>query len=355
MNSFPYTSAMIKPVGGRCNLKCAYCYYTHHKGGTDKALGVCETTDFILDFARAAGRPVSIVFQGGEPLLAGIKYYEDVFSAIAESRVPAAFSVQTNGHLLTEDFCSLFKKYNVLTGISIDGPKEINDKARPGSFERTMGAVRLMQKTGVDFNTVSVLAKHNYSETGGVYNFLKSEGCFYQQYITCFPDFYSKGWFLSGEELEGALDTLFNLWKTDWKDVFIREFDDLLKASAGIPASECMLGRQCAGALTLSSDLSLYYCDVPSVQKAFAGYYPCDLDKIAESRKCRDFIRRKSVFPQECRRCEWVSLCNNSCPEMRVSGLYRYCKAMKNFFEKNSAVLKMIAEQALRRKDLLRF
>ena len=345
---------MIKPVGGRCNLKCAYCYYTHHKGGTDRELSVRETTDFILDFARAAGKPVSIVFQGGEPLLAGIRYFEKVFSAVGTfGHAPVSFSVQTNGLLLTEEFCSFFKKYNVLVGISIDGPKEINDKARPGSFERTMDAVRLMQRTGVEFNTVSVLAKHNFSRIGEAYGFFKSEGCFYQQYITCFPDFYSKGWFLSGEELEGAFDTLFNLWKLDWKDIFIREFDDLLKASAGIPASECMLGRQCVGALTLTSDLSLYYCDVPSGEKALAGKYPCDLKKIAENKRCGNFIRRKSEFPRDCKQCEWVSLCNNSCPEMRVNGLYRYCKAMKNFFKKNSSALKIIAEQALNRKKLL--
>jgi len=346
---------MIKPVGGRCNLKCAYCYYTHHKGGSKSlTLRARTTADFILDFARAAGKPVSIVFQGGEPLLAGIKYLREVFASIAAARVSVSFSVQTNGLLFTEDLCSLFKKYNVLVGISIDGPKEINDKARPGSFEKTMNAVRLMQRTGVEFNTVSVLAKHNFSRIGEVYGFFKSEGCFYQQYITCFPDFYSKGWFLSGDELESALDSLFNLWKLDWKDVFIREFDDLLKAGAGIPASECMLGRQCVGALTFTSDLSLYYCDVPSEEKALAGKYPCDLEKIAGNKKCGDFVRRKSEFPkEECGKCEWVSLCNNGCPEMRVNGLYRYCKAMKNFFNKNSGMLKEIAIQAIRRKELL--
>lgn len=293
---------------------------------------------------------VNINFQGGEPLLAGKKYYEKVFDEIKKEALPVSFSIQTNGTLLDKEFSSIFHEFNVLLGISIDGAKEINDKVRGNSFGEVIAGIHVLQEQNVEFNTVTVLAKHNHHEIGEVYNFLKKECCYYQQYITCFPDSYSKNWFLNNAELEYVLNTLFNLWKDDWESIFIREFDDLIKCCLGFPASECALGKYCIGALTLSSDLSLYYCDVAGL-KTYAGKYPDEFWNLPKEKKFENFIKHKAELPEPCQECEWINFCQGGCPEMRKDKLYFYCPATKNFINKNIGEIRNIAKQALRRRS----
>jgi len=108
---------MVKPVGARCNLNCTYCYYLEKKK-LYKNLSIMPTLvleEFIKQYIQSQTVPViSFVWQGGEPMLAGLNFYKTAVEYqkyYAKGRqILNAF--QTNGTLINSEWCKFFKKNN---------------------------------------------------------------------------------------------------------------------------------------------------------------------------------------------------------------------------------------------------
>ena len=77
--------------------------------------------------------------------------------------------IQTNGTLLTDDYCRFFHDNGWLVGISIDGPQAFHDayrKTRSGkpSFQQVMNGIRLLKKHEVEWNALAVVNDYNDDE-----------------------------------------------------------------------------------------------------------------------------------------------------------------------------------------------
>ncbi len=122
----------------KCNFRCSYCVYSEafndrHRAHSLKSM-TFETAkkgiDFLVDHSRDLDS-VNIGFYGGEPLLEFelikkcVKYAEEVLEGKT-----ITYSITTNGSLLTDEIIDYFCNNNISTMISIDGPKEIQDKQR---------------------------------------------------------------------------------------------------------------------------------------------------------------------------------------------------------------------------------
>ena len=75
----PPLSLLLKPASSACNLRCAYCFYADEAQKRQVAnYGMMpeEVARAVVEksFAAAEGS-VSILFQGGEPTLAGLDFY----------------------------------------------------------------------------------------------------------------------------------------------------------------------------------------------------------------------------------------------------------------------------------------
>jgi uncharacterized protein len=81
---------------------------------------------------------------GGEPLLVPERDLEDLW-AWGLARF-GSNAIQTNGTLINDNHIRMFKKYQVEVGISIDGPRELNDLRWIGSLERTRAATKKTEK-----------------------------------------------------------------------------------------------------------------------------------------------------------------------------------------------------------------
>ncbi|XVN43535.1 MAG: radical SAM protein [Candidatus Rickettsia vulgarisii] len=124
---------------------------------------------------------VGIGFHGGEPLLYGINEFDNLCNTLISnlsSKVKLNFSVQTNGLLINEKWISIFKKYSIDLGISIDGPKEYNDKHRVdnlgnGSYDRLMKKIDLLHSCSMRFGILTVVNP----DLGGknIYKFITKE------------------------------------------------------------------------------------------------------------------------------------------------------------------------------------
>src|SRR5499427_5936658 len=132
------SSLLIKPASAVCNLDCEYCFYLDRDADPYKALPARrmseETLERLVDTYLFYSYPESVfAFQGGEPTLAGLPFFEKLVKLqqqYGRNGQAVSNSLQTNAVLLDQNWCDLFKSFQWLLGVSLDGPEEINDRFR---------------------------------------------------------------------------------------------------------------------------------------------------------------------------------------------------------------------------------
>jgi len=188
---------MAKPAGSRCNLACEYCYYLEKEHlyasepAATRGLMTDETLErFIRQYLESQTQPeVLFTWHGGEPLLRPLSFYRKALKLQRQYARGRHIdnALQTNGTLLTDEWCRFFREHNWLIGISIDGPEHLHDayrRARGGqsSFRRVMRGIELLQKHGVEWNVMGVVNNLNADHALEVYDFYKSIGARYIQF-----------------------------------------------------------------------------------------------------------------------------------------------------------------------------
>ena len=132
----PINSVLIKPAGPDCNLGCTYCFYLE-KAELFKETTVHRMSDEVLEetirqVMAQSGKEVSIIWQGGEPTLMGLEFFEKVikYEQIYGKGKTVGNGLQTNGLLIDEEWAEFLQRYNFLVGLSIDGPQHVHDHYR---------------------------------------------------------------------------------------------------------------------------------------------------------------------------------------------------------------------------------
>ncbi|XXX73208.1 radical SAM protein [Sorangium sp. So ce134] len=142
---------LVLKASSRCNLNCSYCY-VYNLGDTTyqqqpRAMPPRVITALLQKIKSHCLRHgmdrFALIFHGGEPLLLGERFYVDFVSEARATLLPEVtpyFSMQTNGTLLTEQWCETLAALDIPIGISLDGPPRVNDQHRVdhagrGSYE----------------------------------------------------------------------------------------------------------------------------------------------------------------------------------------------------------------------------
>ena len=353
---------MVKPVGDLCNLRCTYCYYRNVSpaGNTQKLLSPERAEGMLARWLGQGPQQITISFQGGEPTLAGLQWFEAFFKAVDRYRradQQITLALQTNGLLLDQAWVQLLKSQNVLLGLSIDGPEQLHDHYRrdakgKGSFKKVMRAARLLLREGVQVNAIVLLNDRNVRDPLGLYSFLKQQGFQWMQFIPCVE------WTDQGELKPFAVTSkaygkflidLFDAWyPRDVGRVFVRHFESLLLKLAGMPGSLCYLEPYCHPGLTVEYDGSVYGCDHFVAENHYLGSID-DPEWINWDQHQRyvQFGREKSELPQTCPSCPHVSLCCGGCQKHRdpQTGRNIFCPAYKHFFDAALPRLQKILRQ----------
>ena len=107
-------------------------------------------------------------------------------------------SIQTNGTLITDEWCEFLSDNNWLVGVSIDGPREIHDAYRKnaagkGTFDTVMKGIRRLQRYNVEWNAMAVVNNLNVKRPQDFYNFFKEIGCRYIQFTPIVERYTSSG------------------------------------------------------------------------------------------------------------------------------------------------------------------
>ncbi|MGI6579002.1 MAG: anaerobic sulfatase maturase [Saccharofermentanales bacterium] len=365
---------LIKPASSSCNIRCTYCfYYDICSIREEENYGIM--TDQVLEtlirksFANAEGQ-VSIVFQGGEPTLAGLTFFEKYISLIQKynkNNLPVNHGIQTNGMILNREWAEFFKRHSFLVGVSVDGVKESHNAFRldakgEGTFDQVWASIKLLQKYQVDFNVLTVINAATAVRAKEIYNFYKENGLRYQQYIPCLnplenPDF-EYPFTLTNDLYAKFLCELFDVWYQDvicGNLIYVSNFENYLAMLLGVPPGTCGMTGHCTPHMVVEADGSFYPCDFYVLDEYKIGnIMQDDYAEIEQRLYSTKLLEESKPIAEPCKKCRYFKICRGGCRRHRepliVDGsvnLNRFCKAYKQFFDYAVPRLKHLGSKIL--------
>lgn len=378
---------MVKPIGSICNLNCTYCYYL------EKQKLYAETTNFrisdelletyIRQYIDANEVPnVTFTWQGGEPTLMGLDFFKHIIVLQKKyaGNKTISNSLQTNGTLLTDEWCVFLNENNFLVGISIDGPREIHDMHRPQksgqpSWDKVMNGVFLLKKHKVEFNTLSVVHNDNVLYAKEIYQFLKAIGSGFIQFIPIIErkaknvangelelvshDFTGEAsvteWSVKPIDYANFITTIFDEWvRNDVGRVFVQLFDVTLASWVGADPGLCVFAEKCGTAAVMEHNGDLFTCDhFVYPQHKLGNIKESLLKTMMQSDKQKAFGDYKlTSLPKYCLKCEYRFACHGECPKHRFlttpdgeRGLNYLCAAYKKIFAHMHPYMQFMADE----------
>lgn len=350
---------LIKPASGSCNLRCKYCFYHDvAENRTKKDYGMMKEDvleELIKKAFDYADEHITFAFQGGEPMLRGIEFYIKCVELVKKyntNKISTNFSIQTNGTKINDQWAEFFAQNNFLIGLSLDGYKEINDLNRldakgDGTFKSVINASRLLNKHKVEYNILCVVTKAVAKHGIKIYNFFKSNGFKYIQFIPCLDDFGEENgkrpFSLTAKDYGNFLNNVFNLWYRDFINddyVSIRMFDNLVMMLKGYPPESCDMVGQCSRGTIIEADGSSYPCDFYVVDEWKMGNIVMSgFDELIYNTKMDEFVRESKKINDECKSCEYFSLCRGGCRRHKENSVSEdaltnmFCESYKIFYK----------------------
>lgn len=340
-------SLLIKPASSACQLSCSYCFYqdvSNHRAYATYGIMSEEVMDTLIhkvcELVEEDGH-ITFAFQGGEPLLAGLSYFEQFVSYVRKVRKPYQvihYAVQTNGILIDEDWCKFFIREQVLVGISLDGYASHHDGLRKdrkgkGTHASVLRAIRLLNEYQVPYNILTVLTRQLARHPQKLYRFYQEHNFTHIQLIPCLNDLDAKGtpFALTPELFASFYKTFFDLWVQEQREKkIIRSislFDNLLLMLQDKLPYQCgMIGR-CFMQLVVESDGSVYPCDFYVLDEYCCGNIMKDsLNDILHHKRVHDFLSQKSEGCDLCPDCPYYAICRGNC-KRSADAYYRkdYC------------------------------
>jgi uncharacterized protein len=367
-------SVMTKPISSVCNLNCSYCYYLEkqkiYKEESDFRMNDNVLKHYINHYIRSQQTPmVNFVWQGGEPTLMNLHFFEKVVELQQKYANGKQISntFQTNGTRLDDNWCRFFRQHNFLVGISIDGPEHVHNhyrltKSGQPSFSTAMRGLELLKKHRVEFNILTVVNRKSTLHALEIYRFLKKTGSGFIQFIPVVeqratdvtddeiqlvaPKYRGKTevteWSVIPEEYGKFLITIFDEWvRHDVGRQFVQIFDVTLANWVGENPGLCVFSETCGDAMVMEYNGDLYSCDhFVYPEYKLGNIMNRHISEMAVSEAQVKFGQDKlNKLPQYCRDCEYRFACHGECPKHRFSltpdrepGLNYLCKAYKMFF-----------------------
>ena len=363
---------MLKPAGARCNLQCDYCYYLekqHLYRETNQVMSEALLEKFIREYLASQTMPqVIFTWHGGETLMRPLSFYEKALKLQKKHGVGMQIenAIQTNGTLLTDEWCRFFKQHSFLLVISIDGPQDFHDAYRRDkmgrpSFIRVMKGIELLKKHGVDFNCMAVVNRYNVEYPLEFYRFFKKIGCEFLQFTPIVERFSMREGSLrlaSVEEEEETTElapfsvtpekwgtflcTLFDEWvRQDVGRLFVQLFDATLANWVGEQPGVCTMAKTCGHAGVMEFNGDVYSCD----HFVFPQYRLGNIHThtLTEMMYCPEQLKfgndKFDKLPQQCKECDMLFACYGECPKNRFAkdkygneGLNYLCKGYYRFF-----------------------
>lgn len=378
---------MLKPAGAHCNLACKYCYYleknnlyqnSHRHLMSDEML-----EQFTREYIEAQTMPqVLFTWHGGEPLMRSIDFYKKALALQKKYAHGKQIdnAIQTNGTLLTDEWCEFFAKNHWLVGISIDGPQEYHDHYRmtpagKPSWEKVMQGISLLKKHRVEWNAMAVVNAYNAEHPLEFYHFFRDNGCQYLQFtpiverLTEHEDGRTLASLADDREIPLAdasvtpqqwgnfLCTIFDDWvRHDVGKTFVEIFDCTLANWMGVLPGICAYSKECGHAGVMEHNGDVYSCDhFVFPEYKLGNIREQSLIDMLYGEKQQAFSRLKHTsLPRQCKECDMEFACHGECPKNRFEkdkygepGLNYLCQGYYQYYTHVSPYMDFMKRELL--------
>ena len=366
-NARPFV-VMAKPVGSRCNMRCAYCYYLEKGQYSSHARQSRMSFDLLERLIRQTmsgmqGSVVSFVWHGGEPTLAGLDFFEKAVE-LEKRYMPRGVQVwnnlQTNGILINDAWCRFLKENRFDVGVSIDGCEAVHDQNRrtrggEGTFGRALRAVERLRAFGVEPDLLCTVNSASCRDPLAVYRGLRETGSTWAQFIPIVvrgTDGSLSPESVTGEMYGEFLCAVFDEWvKNDLGKLDVQLFAETARILAGGEASVCWMSRTCGRVLIAEEDGGIYACDhfVDDAHR-LGNLQTMRIDAAAQSEAQLSFgDAKETTLTAQCRACPHLRFCGGGCLKDRFGlsrdgekGQYALCAGLERFFSHAVPVLERV-------------
>ena len=364
---------MLKPAGAHCNLACKYCYYLEKNKLYPTAQRHLMSDEMLEQFTREyieaqTMNQVLFTWHGGEPLLRSIDFYRKALSLQQKYARGRRIDnvIQTNGTLLTDEWCEFFAQNHWLVGISIDGPQPYHDHYRltaagKPSWQKVMQGIKLLKKHGVEWNAMAVVNAYNANHPLEFYRFFKENGCQFLQFtpiverLTRHEDGRTLASLADKDEISLSeasvtpeqwgyfLSAIFDEWvRKDVGKIFVEIFDCTLANWMGISPGICAYSKECGHAGVMEHNGDVYSCDhFVFPEYKLGNIRDHSLIDMLYGEQQQEFSRLKhSSLPRQCKECDMEFACHGECPKNRFmkdkygdSGLNYLCPGYYHYYQ----------------------
>lgn len=363
---------LAKPVGASCNLRCKYCYYLEkshlYRNAPARVMSDELLERFVQEYIQAQTMSqVLFTWHGGEPLMRPLSFYRKAVALQEKYAFGRQIdnTIQTNGTLLTDEWCEFFKEHNWLVGISIDGPQEFHDEYRrtasdKPSWQKVMRGIRLLRKHGVEWNAMAVVNDFNAGYPLEFYHFFKEMGAKYIQFAPVVERMAAHS---DGRHLATLVDQEcpvadFSVSPAQWGDFLCAIFDEWVRHDVGQTYVEifdctlanwvgerpgiCVYAKECGHAGVMEFNGDVYSCDhFVFPEYKLGNIRDRTLVEMLYGEQQRQFSCLKHAsLPKQCKECEWEFACHGECPKNRFvndrygnPGLNYLCSGYRHFYE----------------------
>ena len=364
---------MLKPAGAHCNLACKYCYYLEKNKLYPTAQRHLMSDEMLEQFTREyievqTMNQVLFTWHGGEPLLRSIDFYRKALSLQQKYAGGRRIDnvIQTNGTLLTDEWCEFFAQNHWLVGISIDGPQPDHDHYRltaagKPSWQKVMQGIKLLKKHGVEWNAMAVVNAYNVNHPLEFYRFFKENGC---QFLQFTPIVERQTRHEDGRTLASLADkdeiplseasvtpeqwgyflcAIFDEWvRKDVGKIFVEIFDCTLANWMGVSPGICAYSKECGHAGVMEHNGDVYSCDhFVFPEYKLGNIRDHSLIDMLYGEQQQEFSRLKhSSLPRQCKECDMEFACHGECPKNRFmkdkygdSGLNYLCLGYYHYYQ----------------------
>ena len=364
---------MLKPAGAHCNLACKYCYYLEKNKLYPTAQRHLMSNEMLEQFTREyieaqTMNQVLFTWHGGEPLLRSIDFYRKALSLQQKYAGGRRIDnvIQTNGTLLTDEWCEFFAQNHWLVGISIDGQQPDHDHYRltaagKPSWKKVMQGIKLLKKHGVEWNAMAVVNAYNVNHPMEFYRFFKENGCQFLQFtpiverLTRHEDGRTLASLADKNEIPLSeasvapeqwgyfLCAIFDEWvRKDVGKIFVEIFDCTLANWMGISPGICAYSKECGHAGVMEHNGDVYSCDhFVFPEYKLGNIRDHSLIDMLYGEQQQEFSRLKhSSLPRQCKECDMEFACHGECPKNRFmkdkygdSGLNYLCPGYYHYYQ----------------------
>lgn len=389
----PCYHLLAKPAGAACNLGCRYCFFLSKENlyqGEGHLMSEATLDAYLRQLMDSSSGPqVDVAWQGGEPMLRGLAFFQRSTELAERYRKPhqrILHTLQTNGTLIDDAWAAFFRQHNYLIGISIDGPREVHDVYRvnrngAGSYDDVIRGWKCLRKHGVDVNILCTINAANQDRPLDAYRFFRDElGAEYIQFIpiveratTDTLPLANQGWgglkgtdrplyrqagqcvtdrSVNPEKFGQLLSCIFDEWvRRDVGKVYVTTFDIALGSWLG-QHNACIVSPTCGAALALEHNGDVYACDhFVEPDYRIGNIQDTPLARLVTSEKQRRFGQNKyDALPRYCRECPVLFACYGECPRNRFvkapdgeDGLNYLCAGYRQFFSHIDGNMKSMA------------